>query len=186
MGLRIDFHLSKSHDFVNRFRRDQESPRVVHQYDLVKELKMARTVLLLFIATSLVGCTGSSIPQMQVSSPQTSKATFPLQGNLDLGVVEQGRSVELRKWIRNDTDSAIQIAEAKSSCECLTVQFSQKQVDAKSKVLIHLHYDGAKEPHFTGSLLIEVEITDDQKKKIGQIDVPIEVVQAEILGEAHR
>ncbi len=146
---------------------------------------MGRTVILLFIAASFVGCKDNGVPPVRNSSPQNSKATFALQTNIDLGVVVQGNSVELRKWIRNDTDSAIQIAEAKSSCECLSVQFSQKQIDAKGKVLVHLHYDGAKEPHFTGSLLIEVEIMDDQKKKIGQIDVPIEVVRAETIGEAH-
>ena len=147
---------------------------------------MGRTVILLVIVTSMMGCKDKGVPPVRNSSPQISKSTFPLQTNVDLGVVVQGNSVELRKWIRNDTESAIQIAEAKSSCECLTVKFSQKQVDAKGKVLVHLHYDGAKEPHFTGSLLIEVEILDDQKKKVGQIDVPIEVVRAETIGEAHR
>ena len=147
---------------------------------------MGRTVILFLIVATFVGCNDKGVPPVQNSSPGNSKATFPLHTNIDLGVVVQGGAVELRKWIRNDTDSAIQIADAKSSCECLSVHFSQKQVDAKGKVLVHLHYDGAKEPHFTGALLIEVEIMDDQRKKIGQIDVPIEVAQAETLGEAHR
>ncbi|MFO1044876.1 MAG: DUF1573 domain-containing protein [Planctomycetaceae bacterium] len=145
---------------------------------------MVRIVLFLLLAVVITGCTNSTATTKQASAPQNSKATFPLQTNQDLGVVEKGKSVEHKKWIRNDSDSELQIAEAKTSCECLTVRFSQKKVAPKEKVLVLLHYDGAKEPDFTGSLLIEVEVMDDQKKKIGRIDVPIEVLPAEKIGEA--
>lgn len=148
---------------------------------------MRRLLFLFFFIASvstLAGCPQSLGPKP--AAPGLSKKQFPVQSEMDLGVVVQGTSTELRKWVSNASDSPMRIAEIKTSCECLQVRLSQKQIDPQGKFLIFLHYDGAKEPDFAGSLLIEVELLDDQGQQVGRIEVPIEVVKPEAIGEAHQ
>lgn len=112
-------------------------------------------------------------------SPKKSQALLPLQATIDLGVVIQGNSVELRSWVKNQSDKSVQVSIIESSCECLELKLSQKQVEPGERVLAHARFDGAREPAFVGALQIEVQLFDEKGMKTGKIEIPIEVVRGE-------
>jgi len=113
------------------------------------------------------------------SSSSAAQATLPLGAKIDLGVIVQGKSAELSCWIRNQGTGDLQLSKIESSCECLEIHLSKMHIAAGERILAHAHYDGAKESDFAGSLQIEVQLIDDKGTKVGQIDVPIEVIRAD-------
>ena len=94
-----------------------------------------------------------------------------------MGVIEQGDSSRISQWIRNQSDHEIQIAKIEKSCECLDVKIVSPQIKPGGRSLIHLSYDGAKEPEFVGGLQIEVTLFNDLGECVGKIEVPVEVVK---------
>jgi hypothetical protein len=90
--------------------------------------------------------------------------------------VIQGETAQIRQWVRNPSDQQIVIAKIEKSCECLDVRLKSMQIAPGDRVLADFVYDGAKEPDFLGSLLIDVKLLDEKGSSIGRIDVSIDVV----------
>jgi hypothetical protein len=136
-------------------------------------------VIAVFVV-GLQGCSSGNAPIISrpVEGSPPLKASMPLSTTVDLGVVTQGQSAALKTWIKNQSDHAVQVSRIESSCECLDVRLSPMTIEPGKRALVRCHYDGAREPDFVGSLHIEVQLTDDKGMKIGQIDVPIEVILA--------
>ncbi len=120
------------------------------------------------------GVTPSSSPGVVANSP----SSLPLRATVNLGVVVQRQSAELNSWITNKGKSSVRVYKSESSCECLEARLSQMRIAPGERALVHVRYDGAREPEFVGSLQIEVRLVDDTGSTVGQIDVPIEVIRA--------
>ncbi len=141
------------------------------------QLKYVALNLLLIInlAITLVGC-GSGAPA-KGSSQSSAKTNLPIEARIDLGVIEQGESARMSQWIRNQSDREIFIAKVEKSCECLDIKIASPELKPSGRSLIHLSYDGTKEPDFVGGLQIEVTLLNDQGNCVGKIEVPVEVVK---------
>ena len=85
----------------------------------------------------------------------------------------------MKVWIKNAGKDAVRVSKIQASCECLELKLSHPELEPGQRALAQAHYDGAKEPDFIGSLQIEVELLDDKATKVGQINIPIEVISAE-------
>lgn len=149
----------------------------------MKSLVHSRTVALLATVIIVSGCSEASRPTpaaavAPVSNPAAS-AKWPLLATIDLGVVRQGQVASLNVWLKNAGKSAIQVSKIQASCECLELKLSQPLIEPGQRALAQARYDGAKEPDFVGSLQIEVELLDDKATKVGQVNIPIEVISAE-------
>lgn len=138
-------------------------------------LMIPSAILTLFLG----GCTTSATPPPAAAPAASPTSSLPVKAKLDLGVAFQGESARLNAWIKNQSDHEIQMTRIEKSCECLEVTLSRTKLAAGERALVRLHYDGAKEPDFLGSLLIDVQLNDDSGNKVGQIDVPIEVIRPE-------
>jgi hypothetical protein len=137
------------------------------------------TTASLLLTLFLSGCNTATTPAPVAAPAASTSPTLPVKATMDLGVVFQGESARLNAWIKNHSDHEIQATQIEKSCECLEVTLSRTKIAPGERVLVRLHYDGAKEPDFLGSLLIDVQLNDDSGKNVGQIDVPIEVIRAE-------
>ena len=111
---------------------------------------------------------------------------FPLMTKLDLGVIVQGKSAALGCWVTNNGKNPVQVSKIESSCDCLTVTLSKQQIAPGEKILVTASYDGAKEAEFVGSLQIEVNLFDDNQTKVGQIEIPIEVISSDNSSEGKK
>lgn len=101
---------------------------------------------------------------------------MPVQEKIDLGVVVQGETGQITKWVRNRSDKHIHVADMNKTCECIDVRMSRTQIAANGQVLVDFSYDGAKENDFSGSLVIEVQLSDRAGKALGTLEVSVEVV----------
>jgi len=149
----------------------------------MKSLIHLRTAGLIATAILCGGCTESSRPT--TAAPKASgthaaaPAKWPLLATIDLGVVRQAEVASLNVWVKNTGSSAVEVSKIQASCECLELKMTPQQIEPGQRSLAQARYDGAKEPDFTGSLQIEVELLDDKSTKVGQINIPIEVIRAE-------
>lgn len=143
----------------------------------------ARVARLLATMIFVSGCSEGSrpvpnAPVAPVNSAPTA-AKWPLQATIDLGVVRQGHVASLNVWLKNTGKSAVEVSKIQASCECLELKLSQPLIEPGQRALAQARYDGAREPDFVGSLQIEVELLDDKATKVGQVNIPIEVIPAE-------
>jgi hypothetical protein len=100
----------------------------------------------------------------------------PLQAKFDLGVLTQRGSIRFNAWIKNQGDREIEVTTFKKSCDCLSVELDPPRVPPRGRALVKLHYDGAKEPDFVGSLHITVDLFDAAGTAVGTIEAPIEII----------
>lgn len=98
---------------------------------------------------------------------------------MDFGVIFQGESSKLNFWIKNQSNIPVEVSKITSSCDCLVVQLSKMHFGAGDRALVCLHYEARKEQDFVGSLDIEVELMGNNGTKVGQINVPIEIIRSE-------
>ena len=130
----------------------------------------------------LGGCRpNGATPQAVQGSEHSAKASsvLPIQATVNLGVIFQGESSQIKQWLKNHSDKPIRIAQIFTSCECLEVHLSQLEIARGQKVLATFQYDGAKEPDFVGALQIEVTFADSDGNTVGRFNVPLEVVSSE-------
>lgn len=145
-----------------------------------------RTAGLLAFPILIWGCSDAPsatpvTPVTPVASGNNSatSAKWPLQATIDLGVVRQGQVASLNFWLKNSGKSPIEVSKIQGSCECLELKLSQPLIEPGQRALAEARYDGAREPDFVGSLQIEVELLDAKATKVGQVNIPIEVIPAE-------
>lgn len=133
------------------------------------------------VILSFDGCSPNDISVASPPAPAVvhSHDKLPVQARIDLGVVVQGQSAKLNSWITNQSQEFVEVSNIPSSCECLAVELSKMRIGPGERTLAILNFDGAKEPDFVGSLQIEVELTNDKGIKVGQIDIPVDVIRAE-------
>lgn len=142
-----------------------------------------RTAHVLATVMFVIGCSEASrpIPTAPVAPVNNAAppAKWPLQATIELGVVRQGQVASLNVWLKNAGKSAVEVSKIQTSCECLELKLSQLLIEPGQRALAQVRYDGAREPDFVGSLQIEVELLDDKATKVGQVNIPIEVIPAE-------
>lgn len=131
------------------------------------------------LVSLLNGCSNTAVPSNSAATalPNSTQKGLPLQGKFDLGVIFQRDSVRMNRWIKNQSDHAVEVTQIEKSCECLEVKLSPTKIGPGERTLAQLHYDGTKEPDFMGSLLIEVKLNDDKGNNVGLVEVPIEVIR---------
>ncbi len=129
---------------------------------------LALVILLLLFS----GCTGrkSSVDPVATTPPS-------IRATIDLGVIIQGKSCAMNRWIRNDGDHPIHIVKIDKSCDCLDIRLSRSQLAPGERTLAYCSYDGSHELDFVGSLAIVVTLYDKKGSELGVINVPIEVVR---------
>lgn len=101
-----------------------------------------------------------------------------LRITVDFGVLRQGESAEHRCWLRNPTETPIEIKGFKSSCECVCVTSENEIVAPGERALLTICFDGTHDAEFTGSLGVTVGVEGPQGELIGHITADVEVVAA--------
>ncbi|WP_029247333.1 DUF1573 domain-containing protein [Schlesneria paludicola] len=138
-------------------------------------------VILLLLSLLTAGCSQNQVSDTiaanhGASSRQTSDKS-PLKLAVDLGVVFQGEETRYKHWIKNQSDRAVTVHKLNTSCECLTANLSHTQFAAHDRAMVSLTYDGNREPEFTGSLAVSVELHDSEGGRLGEITASIEVTK---------
>lgn len=135
-----------------------------------------------FLLLAIAGCIPStSTHSPHASSHHTKSSEMPIKGRIDLGVISPGATTRYSQWIFNQSDSEINVSTVETSCECLTAQISKSQLKIGDKLLIHLTYDGTKEPDFVGELQLEVTLKEGTGKIVGAIVIALEVASLKLM-----
>lgn len=73
----------------------------------------------------------------------------------DVGRVSGGTRRELGFWLRNESNSEVQIGDIEVSCDCLRVVVGQKRLQAGECSPCRAYVDLSHEPDFRGTLVLE-------------------------------
>lgn len=129
------------------------------------------------MAVLLAGCEQKTTAPTSPAARRVERTpSLPVEAMIDLGVILQGESSQINQWVRNQSDTQIEVAKVEKSCECLDIRLDKQQFKAGERTLCHLSYDGAKEPDFVGSLQIEITLLAADGQKVGLIQVPVQVI----------
>ena len=97
----------------------------------------------------LVGSSQDTPPRV-IQTAQSVLTVIP--DRLDLGTLAPGQDAHAKLSLRNNGDKPIVVARVKTSCECVTLEPSEFQVDPQSTVTLDVQYDSSRDPDFLGGL----------------------------------
>lgn len=145
-------------------------------------LNCLTTYFAIFVVVCFVtGCNNSRTPAQQSEKADNTKkqSAYPIQAQIDLGVLIQGESAVTHRWIKNSSEKPVTIAKVDKSCDCVDLVPAESEIAPNQRALAKITYDGAKEPDFVGSLQVELKLLESDGTQIGLVQIPIEVVKPE-------
>ena len=140
--------------------------------------RLTAHVAIFAVISLFLGC-NTHAPSQQTEKADNPKKqpAYPIQAQIDLGVLIQGESAVTHRWIRNSGEKPVTISKVDKSCDCVDLVPAEPEIAPNQRVLAKITYDGAKEPDFVGSLQVELKLTDSSGTQIGLVQIPIEVVK---------
>jgi len=95
----------------------------------------------------------------QPGSLESSTATTLLVASpqqINLGTVEKGGRHQATFLLQNRGTQSVELKETRSSCDCLTVDLPRTVLDPGENLTATIRADFSHDPHFTGSLRVEL------------------------------
>lgn len=126
---------------------------------------------------------GREVASRSVAGRAPSSSARGESRSIDLGTIQCGGRAKARFRLTNDSDSEIEIVEARTSCSCLRVELTARRIAPNEAAEGMVTLDLADEPGFTGGLCPELELLDATRRARFNCTVTAKVVSVPRAGE---
>ena len=128
-----------------------------------------------------VGCSGTAMqaPAEVAQSRRSAEATTATNltaRTIRLEPVVQGGRATGGTTLRNDRKGPLDVAEIRTSCECLSVSLPKRVFAPGEDIQLKLRFDFQDEPEFVGGLCADVQAFDSRGAEVLQFNVAIDGV----------
>lgn len=135
----------------------------------ILSLRLSACLLTLLSALGCSSQTSPAAPQVRAASAGVAHPATLLAASstdLDFGTVPQAGRHEVTFWLSNPGQTAVEVEEVRTSCDCFEITLEQRVIPPGGKVAARGKVDFTHDPRFTGSLRLDSQGTTQGQKTL--------------------